>query len=171
MSVLTDIGGIALNALTGGVGGGLLRLLPEVLKLFVSKADRDHEYRMAQLQRDMAKDGSEQRIREQESAGAVAIDNKAMDAYIEAIKAQGQKTGIYIADLLNALVRPIVTYYFLAMYGLYKLALFLSLWTVGNVGFAGAVMACWTPADEAQFGGLLAFWFVGRVLDNQRRTR
>lgn len=170
MSVFTDILGAAATVITGGVGGGVLRLIPEVIKLFAAKGDRDHEYRMRELDWKIAQQQGDQQIRAIDAAGAVAVDARTADAWVEAIKAQGQKTGIWIADLLNALVRPVTTYYFLFLFGAHKTALLYLMITSGQ-GVAQAIISSWTAEDAAMLAGLLNFWFVGRVFEKQRSTR
>ena len=49
MEFLGDVAGLAFNALSGGLLGGLLRLAPEILRLFRDKADRAHEIAMSRL--------------------------------------------------------------------------------------------------------------------------
>lgn len=170
MSILADILGGAANVATGGIGGLVARVVPEIFHIFTAGADRKHELEMRRLDIQAAKDGTEARIREQEAAGAAAVDSRQMDAYVEAIKAQGQRTGIWLADFLNALVRPLMAYYWMGLYAAYKLALFTTMVTSGT-GVAEAVLASWTPDDTAFLGGVIGFFLPGRVFDKRAGAR
>ena len=69
--------------------------------------------------------------------------------------------------VISALVRPLVTYWFVIMYSAVKI-----------VGMAMAVQAggdwkevlvsSWTGDDMAMLVMILSFWFVGRVYEKQR---
>ena len=148
------LGGVA-NVATGGLFGGILRLIPEGLKLWTAKGDRDHEYRMAQLQGEQARDGSAQRIAEMQAQSVAQVDMKSMDAWTEALKAQAVVTGVAWADAINILVRPVTTFFFLILYGVHKVN----------------TASLWTGDDYAMLGGILSFWFVGRVFDSKRERR
>lgn len=169
MSIIADIGSFAVSSLAGGLGGGILRMIPEVLHLFRDAADRKHELAMEELRQKGVRDQGAQAMRQADLDGQIQIDAKGMDAWVEAIKAQGQRSGIKIADALSALVRPITTYYWLFLFGCMKAAIFYV--TVSNgAGISQAVIQAWTPDDQAIFAGLLNFWFVGRVFENRRRA-
>lgn len=170
MSILADILGGAATVATGGLGGIVARLVPEVLHLFTASADRKHELAMRQLDIQAAKDGSEARIRETEAAGAAVVQAKEMDAYVEAIKAQGQKTGIWLADFLNAMVRPHAYYFWAHIYGAVKVCTILVMMQGGS-GAAQAVLAAWTADDMAMLSGILSFFFLGRVIDKRSGAR
>lgn len=168
MSILADILGGAATMATGGIGGLVARTIPEVFRLFTVAGDRKHELAMRELDARIAKDGSEQRIRETEAAGAVVVQSKEMDAWVEAIKAQGQKTGIWLADFLNALVRPWAFYYWSTMYGVVKVCTIIVMMGSGS-GAAEAIRLAWTADDTAILGGILSFFFVGRAFDRARK--
>lgn len=168
MSVLGTIVDMGSSIATGGLVGGILRLAPEVLKLFTSASDRAHELAMREMDIRAAKEVGEQRLREMDTAGGYAVEGQRLEALREAVKAQGRKTGIWIADALSALVRPVVTYYFCLLYGAAKAAIFIAAMSNG-VAVTDAILMVWTEADAAQFFGILGFWFVGRVFENQSK--
>ena len=160
LGTIIDWGG---SALSGGVLGFVGRLGAEWFKQRGLQQERDHEFRLLQLQRDMARDGSEQRIREAEVAGSLEVQGKSWDAYITALQSENRKTGNVILDGLSAFVRPFVTYYWLTMYGIYKGMVLAILWAGG----AQAMASAWTPADAEILMMLLSFWFVGRVYERR----
>lgn len=170
MDFLGDILGLAGSAASGGLIGAAMRLVPALFqgvgKIITAKADREHELKMRELDWKIAKDGSEQRIREADAAGFWDATRGQMDALREALAAQRQPSGIKWVDAANAAVRPMVTYYFAALYGLVKLAGFgLALWKGTDIVTALAVL--WSPADTQMFFGILGFWFVNRELQRK----
>lgn len=71
-------------------------------------------------------------------------------------------------DALSSSVRPVVTYWFMALYCAAKTAVFVGA-TTGGGDWAYAVQQAWTEADQALWAGVLNFWFLGRVFDKVRR--
>ncbi len=64
--------------------GAGLRLLPEVIGLFKARGERDHEYRMTQLQLDIDKARAQQALDLAHQQGQIASDKAEMDALIAA---------------------------------------------------------------------------------------
>jgi hypothetical protein len=164
--IIGGVIGTGVNVLSGGLVGGLLRLAPEVLRLFTSKADRDHEYRMAKLAADTAAAERAGKLEEIRTEGAVAQDTKGLDALIEAVKGQGARAGVGWVDAISATVRPFVTYWWLSLYTAVKTCLMLVALRNG-VGLADAVLQVWTEFDIATFGAIINFWFLDRVLKHR----
>lgn len=156
-----------LLSLFGGGLGGVLRLLPEVFKLFTEKRDRDHEYRMTQLQLEIDQARAQQGIDLVHAQGAMALESGEMQAYVEAIKAQGQVTGVAWADALNATVRPIITYWWMLLFTVYKIATIVAAclaWT----SLDDFITKLWTAQDAGILAMLLGFWFVDRSIRKQQ---
>jgi hypothetical protein len=156
-----------LLTLFGGGLGGLLRFVPEIFKLFTDKRDRDHEYRMTELQLQIDQARATQGIDLVHAQGAAAIDAGEMQAYIEAIKGQGQITGVPWADALNATVRPVITYWWMALFTLYKTCLIIAAclaWTTLD----DFIAKLWTVQDAGILAMLLGFWFVDRSIRKQQ---
>lgn len=156
-----------LLTLCGGGLGGLLRLLPEVFKLFTEQRDRDHEFRMTQLQLDIDKARAQQGIDLVHAQGDMAIQTGEMQAYIEAIKGQGQSTGVPWVDALNASVRPVLTYWWMALFTVYKLSTIAAAclaWT----NLDDFILKLWTVQDAGVLSMILGFWFVDRAIRKQQ---
>jgi len=101
-------------------------------------------------------------------AGADAAWNVgALETLREAVAAQGQRAGARWADALSASVRPMITYWFMALYCAAKTAAFVGAVDAGAV-WVSAIQAAWTDADQALWAGVLNFWFLGRVFDRVR---
>jgi hypothetical protein len=155
--------------LLGGGLGGLMRLLPAVLKLFGDKKDADHEYRMTQLQVKIDAARAAADLDKIHAQGDASEKDKTLLAYIEAIKGQGQMSGVKWVDALNQSVRPVVTYWWLILFTVYKIAtLVIVAATVPTL--AEFVVVMWTPQDWGILSMILGFWFVDRSIrkDNGR---
>lgn len=156
-----------LLTLLGGGLGGLLRFVPEIFKLFSDKADREHEYRMTQLQLDIDKARAQQGIDLVHAQGDMAIQAGEMTAFVEAIKGQSQLSGVPWVDALNQSVRPIVTYWWMTLFTIYKIATIVAAclaWTTLD-DFIGKL---WTVQDAGILAMILGFWFVDRSIRRQQ---
>lgn len=153
-------------------GGGLMRLLPELLVLFNKKTDHQHELAMLDRQVELEKTRATTRAVELQQASADlqfkgGVDQVLglLDAQKAALAGQMQKTGIAFVDALNFLVRPLTTYYFLGCYGLYKTALGIT--ALQQVDAWSAIGQCYTAEDSSILAGLISFWFVGRAVEKR----
>ena len=99
------------------------------------------------------------------------VDRKAEAAIIEtlreAVAAQGQRSRVRWADALSISVRPVITYWFMALYCAAKTAAFVGAMS-GGADWGAAILHAWTEADQALWAGVLNFWFLGRVFDRVR---
>lgn len=107
-----------LTALFSFLGGSAFRLIfGAVMDWFNKRQDHQHEMELQRLQseleasrhsRDMEriKLQSDLNIKEVQIAGDVAEQKAMADAFLEAVKATGIKTGIAFVDAWNASIRP-----------------------------------------------------------------
>lgn len=142
------------------LGGGLLRLLPELLSFLNRKTDNKHELEMLdkqyQLEQSRNKSLESREIAQSDSS----ITLELIKAQAEAMKGQMQLTGFKFADILNFTVRPVYAYTALLLYYVFKGLLFIS------VGFnTKELLECYTSADFAFLTGITSFYFMGRVID------
>lgn len=155
-----------LMSLLSMLGGGLMRLMPEVFSIANKSKDYAHELAMLDKQTELEKTRSAMKMEEVrftvESEQVLAL----YDAKKSALEGQMQKTGMKIVDAMNFLVRPITTYYFLLIYGLAKLAMFILAINSGLTGWE-AILKLYDEDDRAILAGILAFWFVGRVMEKR----
>ena len=91
----------------------------------------------------------------------------AIEALRESVAAQGQRSRVRWADALSISVRPVITYWFMALYCAAKTAAFVGAMS-GGVDWGAAILHAWTEADQALWAGVLNFWFLGRVFDRVR---
>jgi hypothetical protein len=154
-----------MEALLGGVFGGLLRLAPEAFKFFDAKNERKHELAMLEAEGRIAKEKAEAAMRETEARMTIAE----LDAIGEALKEQGttaQAAGKIVAGI-SALVRPFVTYLFVIAYATVKIAAFVLALEQGGE-WKAVLTSMWGEDDMAVLNMILSFWFVGRVYERTR---
>ncbi len=171
----------AFLSLFGGGLGGLLRFIPEIFKLFSEGKDREHEYRMTQLQLEIDKARSDQAIDlvhaqgEEDKAkaaqalellrtkGDVAQDAGELQAYVEAIKGQSVMSGVPWVDALSQSVRPVLTYWWMLLFTVYKVCTITAAclkWTTLNE----FINMLWTVQDAGVLAMILGFWFCDRAI-------
>ena len=150
-------------ALLGAVFGGVLRLAPEVLKMFTAKRDQDHEFRMRELDFKQAKELREMDMKRLDVEAQMTLDAKGLDALLAGIQAQGKSTGIPWIDAVSQTVRPALTYWWMALYTMVKIATLTVVWGE-SATWGQAVLIIWTEADMGILGGIINFWFLDRVI-------
>ena len=89
--------------------GGVFRLLPELGKLWEGDRLRKHELELLDKQLELDKARAEYKLDEIKVSGEIQLDAKDADVFLEAVKAQGQKTGVEWVDAWNAIIRPLIT--------------------------------------------------------------
>ena len=156
-----------IETLLGGLLGGAFRLAPEFLKWLDRKGERGHELSMQDKAIEFEKIRGAQRMSEIGASADAAWNAGAIDAFKEAIAAQGRPTGVSWADALSSSVRPVITYWLMALYCAAKTVAFVAALDAG-AGWGAAVLAAWSEADQALWAGVLNFWFLGRVFDRMR---
>jgi len=154
-----------IETLLGGVFGGLLRLAPEVFKIFDKKNERAHELRMVEAEMEFAKVRGEIAMRQAD----VQLQTAELDAMTQAFKEQSEtaKNAGWFVSAISALVRPTVTYLFLALYAAVKVAAYLIAIEQGG-NWKDVLTSMWGSDDLAVFNMIISFWFVGRVYERSR---
>lgn len=156
-----------IETLLGGLLGGAFRLAPEILKWLDRKGERGHELAMQDKALEFEKLRGAQRMSEIGAGADAAWNVGAIETLREAVRTQGEKTGVRWADALSTSVRPVITYWFMALYCVAKTATVAAAMT-GGAGWGVAILYAWTEADQALWAGVLNFWFLGRVFDRVR---
>jgi hypothetical protein len=153
------------GGLFGGVLGGIFRLAPEVLKYFDKKSEREHELAMFSRQCELEQLRGQQRLAEIGANREAAIDVGVMDAFQAAINQQTEmvKAAGGLAAKLSASVRPVVTYWIMALWS------FIHLWFAWQAHKAGAspevVFKTMMTVDFcALVSGTINYWFLDRTL-------
>ena len=156
-----------IETLLGGLLGGAFRLAPEILKWLDRKGERGHELAMQDKALEFEKLRGAQRMSEIGAGADAAWNVGAIETLREAVRTQGEKTGVRWADALSISVRPVITYWFMALYCAAKTATAAAAVT-GDAGWGVAILYAWTESDQALWAGVLNFWFLGRVFDRVR---
>ncbi len=155
-----------IETLLGGLLGGAFRLAPELLKWLDRKGERGHELSMQDKALEFEKLRGAQKMAEIGANSDAAWNTGALEALKDAVRGQGEKTGVAWADALSSSVRPVITYLLVAMYCSVKVATFVGSLQSG-VGFGESMVTSWTEADQALLSGILNFWFISRVWERR----
>jgi hypothetical protein len=153
-----------IESLLGGVFGGVFRLVPEFLKLWDAKDSRKHELAMLDKEMEFAKLRAE---REMHTVDA-EVDRAHLDALGAALEGQAKMAvaGGKVAAFLSALVRPLVTYWFVVLYSAVKIAMMIVAYEQ-SADWKSVLIESWNPEDMGIFTGIVAFWFVGRTFNRK----
>lgn len=153
------------GGILGGVFGGVFRLAPEVIKFFDKKNERQHELAMFDKQCDLEKVRGQQKLAEIGAQRDAAVDVGVMDAFNAAINQQAEmvKAAGGWAASLSASVRPVVTYWVLAIWS------FAHVWFAWNAWLQGlppleVFKQIMSPDFSALLSGTINYWFLDRTL-------
>ena len=150
------------------LGGGLMRLLPELLTLFNKKTDNKHELDMLEKQFQLETTRNAAQFEQYQYKADVDQTMALWDAQKDALKGQMQLTGVKWVDAMNFAVRPVYAYTALLLYYMAKIAIFITAFTqAGSVW--EKVQVCYTPEDFAFLSGITSFYFVGRVIEKIKK--
>ena len=153
---------MAVEAILGGLLGGIARLAPEVLGFLDKKNERKHELAMQEFSL---------KLTQLQNEGKLAITDRetegkqfeaAMAALKVGVEAQGKPSGVRWIDGWAAAVRPGITTWVFVLYAVVKVAT-ISLALDADIPIDAAVVAMWGPEDSAMLSSILMFWFIGRV--------
>ena len=153
------------GGILGSVLGGVFRLVPEVIKYFDKKNERQHELAMFDKQCDLEKVRGQIRLEEIGAQRDMAVDVGVMDAFKAAIDQQtemAKAAGGWVASL-SASVRPVMTYYLLVLYGVAKTAAILLAYFAGQP-MLEVLKSAWTVDDMALLSGVVNYWILDRTL-------
>jgi len=153
------------ETLAGSLLGGIFRCIPEVMKFFDAKNERKHELDMQDKAMQFQKIKGDQRIDEIVEQGQQSWNEGALDTLKEAIKGQSVKSGVKWVDALSSMMRPIITLQWVVI--LYPAVIVCQIVAMFNGGtpLIQAIPLVFGEAEKALVGGILNFWFLGRVFD------
>jgi len=168
-----------------GIFGGVLRLVPEFIKMWNKKEDNKQEILVMDKTFLLDRQRSELHITEIKEEGKIAIDAAALTALTESIRGQNEQlayTGkavvdffISFANIISKLVRPLITVqWVIVLYPSIIVAKFY--YTIQSMPLPRDSTVMLAAMDKV-FGEperaiclfILDFWFIGRVLDAVRR--
>lgn len=149
-----------MEAILATVFGGVLRLAPDILKWFDRKDDRKHEIAMFNLQIKSDSLRASTEVQKAESQLQMAD----IQALMEVSKIQGQQTGVKWVDAINAIMRPLITFWWAIV--LYTVALACGYISLLHSGVSGidAILQLWGDQEKAIAASCISFWLVDRVV-------
>ena len=153
------------ETLFGGLLGGLFRLAPEVLKWLDKKDERSHELSMLDKEMAFAQIKAEQAMHTVDAQ----VDMSQFDAIGKALEGQEKMAtaaGKFVAGI-SALVRPLVTYWVVALWTGVKIASMTLAYQTGG-DWKEMLITNWGPDDMAILSMILVFWFVGRGIEKTK---
>lgn len=158
-------------ALVGALGGGLLRLVPELIKVYLHRTDDRTHVKLAEIQLEL------QQTRESLNAAASAAQQQR--AEIVRRMAQRDADAAAAAEITappvlmpapqivpptrGRWVEAAVTFWLLAIYTGFKAVL---MWEASSQHVTAAVLAplIWGDDDWTIFSGAITYWFIDRTL-------
>lgn len=150
------------------LGGGFIRLIPELLSFFKSKQDNDHEFRMSELQLEIDKERAKNQLDLAHVQAETVVTQFDYQALSEAVKAQSTPSGIKWIDGLSSSVRPVLTYWWcIVLYTIYKSCIIYNA-LMTNITITAFASVVFTEFDSAVMSSIIAFWFVDRALRKLR---
>jgi hypothetical protein len=153
------------GGIVGSLLGGIFRLVPEAIKFWDKKNEREHELAMFDKQCELEKVRGSQKLAEIGAQREATVDSGVMDAFNAAINQQTEMVkaaGGWVASL-SASVRPVMTYYLLLLYGVFKAATM-------AIGYASGqpvpelLKDAWTVDDMTLLSGVVNYWILDRTL-------
>lgn len=158
-----------LETLLGSLLGGGFRFLQAWMESREKQRDRDHEYKMMELQGSLAEKADERRFREL----GMTLDHQ---AEIQIIQGVGMATQAQSSEAkeaggsaawLSATIRPLTTYLLLLFYLFAKIAQVAMAWQTQGMQ---SLVTTYGEADMALLSAVLGFWFVNRSMMRGRSS-
>jgi hypothetical protein len=149
----------------GAILGGLFRLAPEVIKFFDKKDERQHELAMFERQCELEKVKGDQKLAEIGAQHEATVDAGVLQALNGIINQQtelAKAAGGWVAAL-SASVRPIVTYWVLALWSFIHVWYAWEAWSLG-LPPTDVFKAMMTADFAALVSGTINYWFLDRTL-------
>lgn len=153
------------GGVVGSVLGGVFRLVPEFLKAYDRKNERQHELSMFDRQCKLEEQRGAQKLAEIGANREAAIDTGVVESFKAAIDQQTEMVkaaGGWVASL-SASVRPVMTYYILALYGAVKTAVIVS-YAQSGMTLVEILPIVWGIDDMALLSGVVNYWILDRTL-------
>lgn len=154
-----------MSAIISFLGGAAFRMIwGQLASMWSKRQDHKHELEMLRLQADLddkrhARDCERLRLQSELGVKEVVVQTDSdiarieASAFMQASTRVTERTGIYIADLWNSVIRPAAA------------SISLYLWVVA-LNAQGWKMTEW---DRELVGVIIGFYFASRVLSRDRR--
>lgn len=162
---------MVLEGILGALVGGAARLAPDVIAFFDKKNEREHELAMLDRNIELDRMKSKASVDVANINAASGVEIAQLAAMAEGIKAQGQLTGNKKIDAFNALIRPLVAFWWVVVLYTAVLAARFYLLLESNTPTAQALVSLWGDNEAALVSSIVMFFFVGRTSDHIRRGK
>lgn len=154
-----------IETLLGTLFGGLFRMAPEVMNHMDKKNEREHELKMLSAQNEADAARSANHLAEINATGINALNLAEVAALTEGAKVQGQLTGVKWVDGFNALMRPLLTFWWaIVLYTAALIAQFIVITNSGDVSYVNAVIKLFGVEEKALVSSMISFWFLDRTI-------
>ena len=137
-------------------------LIPEVLGFFRQGQANKQELAMLEAKAQYAQALSSMKLEELD-AKAEIVETEKLYEHDMALAARG---GWVVS--LQASVRPVITYLFMATFLAVEGGIVYSLMTTKGADWVTALQAAWSEESQALFSAILSFWFGGRAMSKAR---
>ncbi len=137
----------------GAIVGFAGSVVPALMKMYQDKKDKEHEFKLLELQMKSQAQGHIQRLEEINAAADIG-ESKALYKSAE-ITPSGVKWVDAALTFLTGSVRPVITYSFFAIYAWVKIAMY---------SIEKDILKVWSEADMAIFCTIISFWFGQRAM-------
>ena len=146
--------------------------LPSILGFFQQKGDQAHEREMAKMQNEQAMLMAQKGFQSQEKIAAIELEGTYAETFAQERQALYEHDAKIVHDAapwvrtLNAAVRPIVAFTFVALLLFVDVAGFI--WAVNTVGFSRESMDVVFSSDEMSIvGSIIGFYFGARTWEKK----
>ena len=158
-----------LESAIGGLFGAITPIFTKWLDNKEKVKEREHEFKMTELQLQIDEARSKLKIDELYAQGNIDEINAQWKALLETAQSQANmKSGIGWIDGLNTLIRPLLTFWWcIVLYTVYK-AMLIKIALSTNVDFLTLATTIVTDFDGAVISAIIGFWFVNRQLANMK---
>lgn len=153
------------GGLLGSLFGGIFRILPEVLKFFDRKGEREHELLMFSKQLEFENLYRQYRVEERYVDYSVEQLKSLGDAFKEQ-SATAVASYRWVAAI-SALVRPALTMIFVGLYVSFKVTMMVYALDSG-VPWITVISNHWTEDDFSILMMIITFWMLGRPIEKYR---
>ena len=150
-------------ALISGLLGFITSAIPQILKIYQDKKDKEHELAMTKIQIEREDKGYQYKL---EDAGIQAdIASEQAVHSDEQVVLTGNKWFDGLASFYRSSVRPTITYAFFILYALTKYASYISIKSYYTTLSWDKVMEkIWTVEDMSIFCVIIGYWFGQRAM-------
>ena len=148
----------------GAIFGFLGSLAPEIIKFIKAREDRKHELAIMDRQTELTKLSLSAKLEE------IGINADVTDMANVYQQSQGgvPDTGIKwvdaVLEIINALVRPTITYIYFGLYLVVKYANYQIMKVQQSLDWKTAITLNWNDFDSAMLAAILGFWFGNRMV-------